>query len=67
MLAADFATSRRAYAATSGTESAFSYSADGGLTWNQTGLIDTQITSSGIIDLAVSSNYSQDNTLFLLT
>jgi hypothetical protein len=67
VMAPDFATSRRAYAATSGTESAFSYSADGGLTWNQTGLIDTQITSSGLIDLAVSPNYSQDNTLFLLT
>jgi len=66
-LATDFATSRRAYAATSGTESAFSCSSDGGLTWNQIGLIDTQITSSGIIDLAVSPNYSQDNTLFLLT
>jgi hypothetical protein len=67
VMAPDFATSRRAYAATSGAESAFSYSSDGGLTWNQTGLIDTQITSSGIIDLAVSPNYSQDNTLFLLT
>jgi len=67
VMASDFATSRRAYAATSGVESAFSYSSDGGLTWNQTGLIDTQITSSGIIDLAISPNYSQDNTLFLLT
>jgi hypothetical protein len=67
LMAQDFATSRRAYAATSGAESAFSYSSDGGLTWNQVGLIDTQITSSGLIDLAVSPNYSQENTLFLLT
>jgi hypothetical protein len=37
------------------------------LFYNQTGLIDTQITGSGVIDLAVSPNYSQDNTLFLLT
>lgn len=53
-----------AYAVTSGTESAFSISRDG-ITWNQTGLIDT--TMSAIIDLAPSPSYSQDGTLFLLT
>jgi len=65
LMAADFAQSGRAYAATSGSDSAFSYTADGGNTWNQVGLIDTGI--SNIIDLAVSPNYSRDNTLFMLT
>ena len=65
LMAADFAQHGRAYAATSGGESAYSYTADGGDTWNQVGLINTGI--SNIIDLAVSPNYSQDNTLFMLT
>ena len=64
-LAPDFATSGKAYVATSGTESAFSISQDKGITWNQVGLIDTEI--SDILDVAISPNYSQDNTLFLLT
>jgi len=34
VMAADFSGSGKAYAATSGTESAFSYTADGGVTWN---------------------------------
>jgi photosystem II stability/assembly factor-like uncharacterized protein len=55
----------KAYAATSGTESAFSISSDGGVSWNQTSLIDTKI--SAIIDLAPSPSYSQDETLFMLT
>ncbi len=65
LMAPDFADSGRAYAATSGIESAFSYSTDGGVTWNQLSLIDTEI--SNIVDLAVSPNYSRDDTLFMLT
>ncbi|MDO8715465.1 MAG: hypothetical protein Q7J73_01445 [Dehalococcoidales bacterium] len=65
LMSSNFATSRRAYAATSGAGSAFSYSVDGGLTWNQLSLIDTTITA--IVDMAVSPNYAQDSTLFLLT
>jgi photosystem II stability/assembly factor-like uncharacterized protein len=61
-VAADSSHSGVAYAATSGTESAFSASRDGGLTWNQTSLIDTQIGQ--IIDLAPSPS---DDTLFMLT
>ena len=53
------------YAVTSGTESAFSASRDGGVAWNQISLIDTKI--SDIVDLAPSPSYSQDNTLFMLT
>ena len=64
-MATDFASSDIAYAATSGTESAFSVSRDGGITWNQQSLIDTKI--SDIVDLAPSPDYSQDNTLFMLT
>ncbi len=64
-MAPDFSSSGKAYAATSGTESAFSYTTDGGVTWNQPGLIDTKI--SDILDVAPSPNYSQDNTLFMLT
>jgi len=65
LMAADFAQGGRAYAATSGSNSAVSYTTDGGITWNQVGLIDTSISS--IVDLAISPNYSQDNTIFMLT
>ena len=67
LLAPDYVSSGKAYAATSGTESAFSYTADRGKTWNQLSLIDTQISTNGIIDLAISPRYDRDNTLFLLT
>ena len=56
--------SGKAYAATSGVDSAFSYTTDGGITWNQISLIDT--TLSDIVDLALSPN-SQDNAMFMLT
>jgi photosystem II stability/assembly factor-like uncharacterized protein len=55
----------RTYAATSGIDSAFSYTTNDGITWNQISLIDT--TLSDIIDLAPSPEFSQDNTLFMLT
>jgi photosystem II stability/assembly factor-like uncharacterized protein len=50
LIAPDFATQRKAYAVTRGTESAFSYSNDSGATWNQISLIDTRI--SDIPDIA---------------
>jgi photosystem II stability/assembly factor-like uncharacterized protein len=50
LMAPDFAALHRAYAVTGGVESAFSYSIDGGLTWNQVSLIDTGI--SEISDIA---------------
>ena len=65
--APDFTSCCVAYTATSGSESAFSYTTDGGVTWHQAGLIDTKISQNGIIDLAVSPDYSQDDTLFMLT
>ena len=65
LMAPDFTSSSKAYATTSGTESAFSYTTDGNTTWNQLSLIDTEI--SNIVYLAPSPNYSQDNTLFMLT
>jgi len=65
LMAPDFTSSGIAYAATSGVESAFSISKDSGIIWNQIGLIDTEI--SDIVDLAVSPDYSQDNTLFMVT
>ena len=64
-MAPDFADSGRVYAATTGTESAFSISQDSGVNWNQAGLIDTDIID--ILDLAPSPSYSEDNTLFMLT
>ncbi len=67
LMGADFTSHGRAYAATSGSESALSITQDGGITWNQMGLIDTIIGIGNIIDLAISPTYSQDNTLFLLT
>ncbi len=63
----DFSASRRVFASTAGSESAFSVSDDGGVSWYQTGLIDTQITSSGVLDLAVSPNQATDGSVFLLT
>jgi photosystem II stability/assembly factor-like uncharacterized protein len=65
VMAPDFASSDRAYAATSGSQSAVSRTRDGGVPWNQIGLMDTAIST--IIDLALSPNYSQDTTLFMLT
>ncbi len=65
LMAADFTSSRRAYAATSGTESALSMTQDSGVTWNQIGLIDTRITN--VIDRKSSPNYGQDKALFILT
>lgn len=65
LMAPDFASGGRAYTATSGSESAFSCTVDGGVTWNQISLIDTEI--SEIIGLAVSPRYGADNTLFMLT
>jgi len=65
LMAPDFASSGRAYAATSGTESAVSYTVDGGINWNQLSLIDTAMTT--IVDLAPSPDYSRDDTLFMLT
>ncbi len=65
LMAPDFGSSGKAYAATSGPESAFSKTQDGGVSWNQLGLIDTEI--SAIVGLAVSPNYGEDSTLFMLT
>lgn len=67
ILAENFAASGQAYAATRGSESAFSCSSDKGATWNQLSLINTTIGSSSIVDLAPSPNYARDNTIFLLT
>ncbi len=57
--------SGRVYASTSGSDSALSLSDDGGIIWNQIGLIDNYIAD--ITDFAPSPDYSQDATLFLLT
>ncbi len=65
LMASDFSSHGKAYAATSGTSSAFSISRDNGVTWNQAGFRDTDI--SDIVDLAPSPGYSQDATLFMLT
>jgi len=65
LLSRDFARSGKIYAFTSGTESAFSISRDSGITWNQSGLIDSEITT--LIDLAASPGYSRDGTIFMIT
>jgi len=65
LMAPDFSSQNIAYAATSGAGSALSVTRDGGFFWNQAGLIDSRIEA--IIDLAVSPDYEQDGTLFLLT
>jgi hypothetical protein len=65
LIAADFELKDLAYAASAGSESAFSISRDKGETWDQTGLIDTAVNR--ILDLAVSPEYEVDDTLLLLT
>ncbi|MEE8418710.1 MAG: hypothetical protein V3S02_01200, partial [Dehalococcoidales bacterium] len=67
LMAEDYPGSSRAYAITAGTESAFSYTDDGGISWNQLSLIDTQISAGSIIDLAISPDYYRDATLLMLT
>ena len=67
LMAPDFASSGVAYAATGGTESGLSYTTDSGVTWKQIGLIDTKISSNGIIDVAISPNYTRDKAFFILT
>ena len=64
MFALDFTQSGKTYAATSGTESAFSVSTDA-VTWNQRSLINTRINT--IVDVMPSPNYNLDNTIFVLT
>ena len=46
-------------------EGAVSLTVDGGVTWNQISLIDTDIDT--VDDLAVSSGFATDDTLFMLT
>ncbi len=65
LLSPDFAGSQIAYAATGGTDSAFSVSRDGGYTWNQLSLIDNRV--SMIVDMAPSPDYDRDNTLYMIT
>jgi len=65
VMAAGFPAGGTALAATSGAESAVSRTADGGLTWDQTGLVDTAV--SAIVDLGISETYEEDGTVFLLT
>jgi len=67
VIAKDYAVSQRVFAATCGAESAFSRSDDDGVSWYQTGLIDSQIATSGLIDLAVSPDYASDGEIFILT
>ncbi|MFC1917775.1 hypothetical protein ACFLXH_03885 [Chloroflexota bacterium] len=61
----DFASTQKVYAATSGSGSAFSVSQDRGGSWQQTSLIDTEIST--LLALAPSPQHDEDNTLFLLT
>jgi photosystem II stability/assembly factor-like uncharacterized protein len=61
----DFAVSKTVYAATGGTDSAFSVTRDGGDTWNQLSLIDNRIST--IVDMVPSPDYDRDNTLFMIT
>jgi len=65
LMSPGFDSGAEAFAVTSGLDSAFSRTTDGGATWDQVSLIDTVM--SGIVDVAVSPNHRFDNTLFMLT
>ena len=64
LMSVDYKNSGKAYSVTTGNESAFSVSYDYGIDWNQCGLIDT--TLDIIIDAAVSPEFDNDKTVFLL-
>jgi hypothetical protein len=63
--APDFATSGTVYGGTTGAESAFSISMDGGVTFYQTALIHTTITN--IQDATPSPTYATDGIIFMVT
>jgi hypothetical protein len=63
--APDFATSGTVYGGTTGAESAFSISMDGGITFYQTALIHTTITN--IQDATPSPTYATDGIIFMVT
>ena len=65
LIPADDGEEAELYAATSGSESAFSVSRDNAVTWDQVSLIDTQLSS--LVDLSPSPEYDRDATLFLLS
>jgi len=53
----DFATNNKLWAGTEGTESAVSVSADGGVNFDQTGLIDTTVNAINHVALADANTY----------
>jgi hypothetical protein len=60
----DYQNNGKAYSATGGSGSAFSVSYDYGINWNQFSLIDT--TLDVLIEVTVSPDYDNDQTVFLL-
>ena len=66
IMAPGFNENGTAYLTTSGAESAYSVTRDGGITWNQVSMIDTGM-SGGILDIAVTPVTSQDDAMFMLT
>jgi len=64
-LAPDFATSNKIFAGTIGTESAVAVSGDGGVSFYETGMIDTVLNT--IVDFQPSPNFATDHTIFMVT
>ena len=64
-LAPDFATSNKIFAGTIGTESAVAVSGDGGVSFYETGMIDTVLLT--IVDFQPSPAFATDNTIFMVT
>ena len=65
LLSPDYPGSGIACAATSGADSGFSITRDGGYTWNQLSLIDNRVET--IVNLAPSPDYELNGVLFMIT
>ena len=65
----DFATSNTLFVGTMGTDSAVAVTVNGGVSFNETGLIDTPVNAASpwVADAQPSPNYAVDHTIYLVT
>jgi len=68
VMSADFANDSTVIFGSTSTESAFSISTDGAVTWNETGLIENAgVNLATLGDLVLSPDYANDSTIYLLS
>jgi len=68
-ITSDFATSNTLFVGSMGVDSAVAVTTNGGVSFNETGLIDTPViaTSPFVSDAQPSPNYAVDHTIYLVT